>query len=56
MQTIMEEEGIGENKKRVSRTKLEIPFINKLYLDAVIDIESLIKDSQIRIWKALRVA
>jgi hypothetical protein len=30
------------------RSKLGSPFINKLYLDAVIDIESVIKNSQIR--------
>jgi adenylate cyclase len=34
--------------------KLGSPFINKLYLDAVIDIDSVIKDSQIRMWKALK--
>ncbi|MGB7664591.1 MAG: adenylate/guanylate cyclase domain-containing protein [Nitrososphaeraceae archaeon] len=37
-----------------SRSKLGSPFINKLYLDAVIDIESIIKNSQIRMWKALK--
>lgn len=36
------------------RSKLGSPFINKLYLDAVIDIESVIKNSQIRMWKALK--
>jgi adenylate cyclase len=38
-----------------SRRTLGSPFINKLYLDAVIDIESVIKDSQIRMWNALKV-
>ena len=37
-----------------SRSKLGSHFINKLYLDAVIDIESIIKNSQIRMWKALK--
>jgi adenylate cyclase len=36
------------------QTKLGSPFINKLYLDAVIDIDSVIKNSQIRMWKALK--
>jgi adenylate cyclase len=36
------------------QTKLGNPFINKLYLDAVIDIDSVIKNSQIRTWKALK--
>jgi adenylate cyclase len=47
-----------EVKKRTQeiplQTKLGSPFINKLYLDAVIDIDSVIKDSQIRMWKALK--
>ena len=34
--------------------KLGSPFINKLYLDAVIDIESVIKNSQTKMWKALK--
>ncbi|MGA7369134.1 MAG: adenylate/guanylate cyclase domain-containing protein [Nitrososphaeraceae archaeon] len=47
-----------EVKKRAQviplQNKLGSPFINKLYLDAVIDIESAIKNSQIRMWKALK--
>ena len=47
-----------EVKKRTQEIPLQIklgsPFINKLYLDAVIDIDSVIKDSQIRMWKALK--
>ena len=53
MQTIKD-----EVKKRTQEIPLQIklgsPFINKLYLDAVIDIDSVIKDSQIRMWKALK--
>jgi adenylate cyclase len=36
------------------QNKLGSPFINKLYLEAVIDVESAIKNSQIRMWKALK--
>jgi adenylate cyclase len=47
-----------EIKKRARKiplqNKLGSPFINKLYLDAVIDIESVIKNSQVRMWKALK--
>lgn len=47
-----------EVNKRTQEIPLQIklgsPFINKLYLDAVIDIDSVIKDSQIRMWKALK--
>lgn len=47
-----------EIKKRAQKiplqNKLGSPFINKLYLDAVIDIESVIKNSQVRMWKALK--
>jgi adenylate cyclase len=45
-----------ENKKgNPSRSVTASPFMNKLYLDAVIEIESIIKDSQIRMWNALKV-
>lgn len=46
-----------DNKIAVPRSKTssESLFMNKLYLDAVIDIESVIKESQIRMWKALKV-
>jgi adenylate cyclase len=37
-----------------SKNKLGSSFINKLYLDAVIDIDSIIKNSQIRMWNALK--
>ncbi|MGB8087434.1 MAG: hypothetical protein WCF07_14195, partial [Nitrososphaeraceae archaeon] len=37
-----------------SRSKLGSPFINKLYLDAVIDIESIIKNSQIRMCEGFK--
>jgi len=41
-------------KQRRSETKLDNQFLNKLYLDAIIDVESVIKDSQVRIWKSLK--
>lgn len=52
MQIIRDE--INKRKQIPLRSKLGSPFINKLYLDAVIDIESIIKNSQIRMWKALK--
>ena len=41
-------------KQRRSETKLDNQFLNKLYLDAIINVESVIKDSQVRIWKSLK--
>jgi class 3 adenylate cyclase len=41
-------------KQRRSETKLDNQFLNKLYLDAIIDVNSVIKDSQVRIWKSLK--
>jgi adenylate cyclase len=52
MQIIRDE--INKRTQIPLRSKLGSPFINKLYLDAVIDIESIIKNSQIRMWKALK--
>ena len=52
MQIIRDE--INKRTQIPLRSKLGSPFINKLYLDAVIDIESTIKNSQIRMWKALK--
>ena len=48
----MNEEEIKKQKK-IQNSK-DNTFLNKLYLDAVIDVESVIKDSQIRIWKSLK--
>ncbi|MFZ1876403.1 MAG: adenylate/guanylate cyclase domain-containing protein [Nitrososphaeraceae archaeon] len=59
MRVIHEEEDrnsevkIGASLK--SKSKTENLLINKLYLDAVIDIESVLIDSQTRMWKALKV-
>jgi adenylate cyclase len=46
-----------QDKKELAdpNTKQSNYFLNKFYLDAVIDIDSLIKDSQIRMWKDLKV-
>ncbi|MGI0044688.1 MAG: adenylate/guanylate cyclase domain-containing protein, partial [Nitrososphaeraceae archaeon] len=59
MQIIDEEEaGKGEinmGTSLKSKSKTENLLINKLYLDAVIDIESVLRDSQTRMWKALKV-
>ena len=41
-------------KQRRSETNIDNQFLNKLYLDAIIDVESVIKDSQVRIWKSLK--
>ena len=52
IQVIMDEEKINKQKK--NQNSIDNTFLNKLYLDAVIDFESVIKDSQIRIWKSLK--
>ena len=41
-------------KQRRSETNIDNQFLNKLYLDAIIDVESVIKESQVRIWKSLK--
>jgi adenylate cyclase len=41
-------------KQRKPENTLENQFLNKLYLDAIIDVDSVIKDSQVRIWKSLK--
>lgn len=51
MQVIRSEE---IKKQRRSENTIDNQFLNKLYLDAIIDIESVIKDSQVRIWKSLK--
>jgi adenylate cyclase len=43
-------EGLGNSTDSSSNF-----LLNKFYLDAVIDIDSVIKESQVRIWKALKV-
>jgi adenylate cyclase len=59
LEIIGEEQAKGNDHNKgtslTSKSKTENLLINKLYLDAVIDIESIVKDSQIRMWKALRV-
>jgi class 3 adenylate cyclase len=59
MQIIHEEEDKNSEVKKgsslKSKSKTENLLINKLYLDAVIDIESVLIDSQTRMWKALKV-
>jgi len=52
IQVITNEEEIKKQKK--IQNSIDNTFLNKLYLDAVIDVESVIKDSQIRIWKSLK--
>lgn len=51
MQVIRSEE---IKKQRRSENTIHNQFLNKLYLDAIIDVESVIKDSQVRIWKSLK--
>jgi class 3 adenylate cyclase len=51
MQVIRSEE---IKKQRKSENTIDNQFLNKLYLDAIIDIESVIKNSQVRIWKSLK--
>ena len=41
-------------KLEKSSNKNSKVLLNKLYLDAVIDIDKVIKESQVRIWKALK--
>lgn len=50
---IIESKKIDEDDKKVDR-KLSNYLINKFYLDAVIDIDAIIKESQIRTWNALK--
>ena len=52
MQVIMNEKEIKKQKK--IQNSRDNTFLNKLYLDAVIDVDSVIQDSQIRIWKSLK--
>lgn len=49
MQIIMNEE-----KRKKTQNSLDNIFLNNLYLDAIINVETVIKDSQIRIWKSLK--
>ncbi|MER5175817.1 MAG: adenylate/guanylate cyclase domain-containing protein [Candidatus Nitrosocosmicus sp.] len=46
----------NETKKELEKSsnKNSKVLLNKLYLDAVIDIDKVIKESQVRIWKALK--
>jgi hypothetical protein len=59
LEIIGEEQGKGEEHNKgtslTPKSKTENLLINKLYLDAVIDIKSIINDSQTRMWKALKV-
>lgn len=50
---IIESKKIDEDDKKVDR-ELSNYLINKFYLDAVIDIDAIIKESQIRTWNALK--
>ena len=45
-----------KNKTKSSRTgnNLSNYLMNKFYLDAIIDIDTIIKESQIRTWNALK--
>jgi hypothetical protein len=42
-------------KKVVAKQLSDTPSLGMFYLDAVIDIDSAIKDAQTRVWKALKV-
>lgn len=59
LKIIGEEQGRGDDHNKgtslTPKSKTESLLINKLYLDAVIDVDSIVKDSQTRMWKALRV-
>jgi adenylate cyclase len=44
-----------EKKKIAVRQALDTPSMSSFYLDAVFDLESAIKDTQSRVWKALKV-
>ena len=48
-------DGIDKGTSLTPKLGTENLLINKLYLDAVIDIESIISDSQTRMWKAIKV-
>lgn len=46
---------INKEGLKISNNNLSDSLLNKLYLEAVIDINSVIKESQVRTWQALKV-
>ena len=56
VENIIEKANAEERRKKVAaRRAANTPSLGMFYLDAVIDIEAVIKDAQTRIWKALKV-
>ena len=53
---IVENVNKEEERKKISvKQALDTPSLGSFYLDAVFDLESAIKDTQARVWKALKV-
>ena len=53
---IVENVNKEEERKKISvKQALDTPSLGSFYLDAVFDLESVIKDTQSRVWKALKV-
>ena len=53
---IVENVNKEEERKKISvKQALDTPSLGSFYLDAVFDLESAIKDTQSRVWKALKV-
>src|SRR5919199_3405253 len=53
---IIENEISEEERKKVNIQRMsDAPLLSKLYLDAVVNIDSAIKNAQTRMWKALKV-
>jgi adenylate cyclase len=53
---IIESANKEEERKKISvKQALDTPSLGSFYLDAVFDLESAIKDTQSRVWKALKV-
>src|SRR5919202_3139942 len=53
---VIENEISEEERKKVNAQRMsDAPLLSKLYLDAVVNIDSAIKNAQTRMWKALKV-
>src|SRR5919198_4351629 len=52
---VIENEISEEKRKKINAQRMsDAPLLSKLYLDAVVNIDSAIKNAQIRMWKALK--
>ncbi|MBV9179217.1 MAG: adenylate/guanylate cyclase domain-containing protein [Nitrososphaeraceae archaeon] len=52
---VIENEISEEKRKKINAQRMsDAPLLSKLYLDAVVNLDSAIKNAQIRMWKALK--